>query len=83
MWSKSPMWSKDEEEFDNKADHRIPFMVKLPNQTAPSAYSKPISTVNTRKLVMAMLQGNIKSADDLSAEVELQMQSKDPVFRPY
>jgi hypothetical protein len=83
MWSKSPMWSKDEEEFDNKADHRIPFMVKLPNQTAPSVYSNPISTVNTRKLVMSMLQGNVKSADDLSAEVESQMQSKDPVFRPY
>lgn len=49
------------------ADARVPFVLKLPGQTAGVAYDRPFSALVTHDLVAALLRGELKTAAELTA----------------
>jgi hypothetical protein len=45
------------------ADPRVPFILKLPGQTAGVAYDRPFSAMVTHDLVLALLRGELRSPE--------------------
>ncbi len=52
------------------ADSRIPFVLRFPEHGAPSEYPRPYSATNMRAIVLALLDGEIRSARELRTWLE-------------
>jgi len=58
----SDHWYREGDLIDGHVDHRIPFLVSFPGDSRGVRYSAPFNTVLSRRLVTAILQGEIHSA---------------------
>lgn len=52
--------------FDGKMDHRSMFILKMAGQDHGSVFSLPMSALTTGDLVLEILQGEVRNADDAS-----------------
>lgn len=71
IWEQSSLlitsdhWQRNPKATDGKSDHRIPFLVKLPEQQKSVAYSTPMNTVLSHDLVLLLLQNKIRNPQQL------------------
>ena len=63
----SDHWYREGDLIDGQVDHRIPFLVSFPGDRRGVRYSAPFNTVLSRRLVTAILQGEIHSAVETKA----------------
>ena len=63
----SDHWYREGDLIDGHVDHRIPFLVSFPGNSRGVRYSTPFNTVLSRRLVTAILQGEIHSAAETKA----------------
>jgi arylsulfatase A-like enzyme len=50
--------------------HRVPLILHFPGQTAPQAISPPIQSVATYYLVLSLLSGEVRGAEDLPKAID-------------
>lgn len=74
VWKQTPDWTREEEQAvaGRAPDHRVPFIVKLCGNADPMVYEKPLNTLISRKMVMALLKGQLSTSKDLTAWLERQ-----------
>src|SRR5579871_3898832 len=65
LWRPLPEWTPQEEAFASMNTSEVPFLVKLPRQSDPVVYEKPFDTVVTRKIISAILGGQITNAGQI------------------
>jgi Sulfatase len=57
-----PVWTREEEEemspLDGKIGHRVPFLLKLPNQVVSLTFDRPLSNLVVPDLLVALLSSN-------------------------
>jgi len=70
MWRGSNIWTPEDESVSHQQTMGVPFLVKLAGETAPATYSKPFNTLVTRRLITAILQGQVKDEADVRAVIE-------------
>lgn len=52
---------------DGRQHIRVPFLLKLPHQTSPARYTKPFNTITSRKMMGAILRGEIRTPEQAAA----------------
>jgi hypothetical protein len=52
--------------FDGKVSYRVPFLVKLPEQTTSIEFTHPFNAVVAHDLVIELLKGNLTSKEELA-----------------
>ena len=57
----SDHWNREADLLDGHMDHRVPFVVNFPGDPHELHYSTPFNTILTRRLVTAILSGEIRS----------------------
>ncbi|MDT8069333.1 MAG: sulfatase-like hydrolase/transferase [Terriglobia bacterium] len=83
-WAKGALWTEEERVFDQKRDHRVPFLVKLAGQKTQINYDRPVSTILIRDLIRSVLTGETESAEALSAKVNsLTTETPRTIYRDY
>jgi hypothetical protein len=50
-----------------ETDHRVPFLLKLPGQEAPIPYARLFNTVITKELLLALLEGRVRTPEAAAA----------------
>ena len=55
-------------EYDGRHDYRVPFLVDPPGKTLPVNYTEPFNTAITRRLITAILQGEITNSTQAVAD---------------
>lgn len=60
----SDHWWRGAPLVNGKRDHRIPFMLKLADQKVGTEYNGTFNTVLTRKLILRLLEGDIRKPSD-------------------
>jgi hypothetical protein len=63
----SDHWFRDAKVLDGKLDRRVPFLIKMAGQTTPLAYGEPFNTVLTQDLLLAVLQKQVTTPEDITA----------------
>src|SRR5579885_133349 len=67
-WRVRPFWTvEDSATFNERVEHRVPFIVKLAGQKSGATYDAPFNTVLPHDLVLEVLGGRIKDARELAA----------------
>lgn len=69
-------WWRKSATYDGKVDHRVPFIVKMPGQKNGIVYDKPIQTVVTYSFLLAVLNGEVKTAEEATQWMERLSDSK-------
>jgi hypothetical protein len=67
-WKKIGHWSPEEAALAASLptpDHRVPYLLKLAKQTQAHRYDQPFNTVVTHDLLLALLRGELASADSV------------------
>jgi len=60
LWRGGPDWTAEEEAASKDLDTSgVPFLVKLPGDSRSIVYDRPLNTVVTGELILAILRGNI------------------------
>lgn len=54
-------WYRNSTQLDGRADLRVPFILKIANDTEAVRYSRPFRTVVTSDLVLSLLDGEVRS----------------------
>jgi hypothetical protein len=57
-------------------DHRIPFFLKMPDQRETITYTRPFNTIVTHDLVLAVLKGEIFTAEDAKNWLDTRIDSE-------
>lgn len=71
LWENGPDWTPEEESVSQgRFDQRPVFLVHFPGQTAPVKITAPVSELLEHDLIAKMLEGQIKSAEDMNESVE-------------
>ena len=60
----SDHWWRNSAAYDGKIDHRVPYIIKMPGQKNGIVYEKPIQTVVTYSFLLAVMDGEVKTAED-------------------
>jgi hypothetical protein len=55
-------------EYDGQRDYRVPFLIDPPGKTEAVTYSQPFNTAITRRLILAILQGQITNSTQAVAD---------------
>ncbi len=63
-------WRKPEGFDGGTIDHRVPFMVKLAGADAAASFDAPLGAVAAHDLTMALLAGEVRTADETVAWLE-------------
>jgi hypothetical protein len=63
IWE-AEMTAEDKALFGGAADRRVPFIVRFPGQPSPVAYEREFNTVVSADLLLEVLQGRIKTAEE-------------------
>jgi hypothetical protein len=63
----SDHWHQEADLIDGRIDHRVPFLVNFPGDEQGSRYTAPFNTVLSRRLVTAIMNGEIHSAAGAAA----------------
>ena len=69
MWEKQRGWTEEEAQWaaGGKADHRIPFILKLKNQRQSLIYDQNFNTILTEDLLLAILNDELATTDEVKA----------------
>ena len=66
----SDHWDRRADLIDGKLDHRIPFLVNFPGDAQGVRYPAPFNTILSRRLVTAIMKGEIRSAGEASRWID-------------
>ncbi len=66
LWRSGAEWTAEEEAASHQDTSEVPFLLKLPGETAGVTYGKPFNTVVTRKLITSILEGRLTDAAAVS-----------------
>ncbi|HSE98210.1 MAG TPA: hypothetical protein VLD57_08105, partial [Blastocatellia bacterium] len=66
LWKQHYVWTDEDTPFTDDSDHRIPFVLKLANQSRPFDYHNEFNTVLTRELILALLRGDVTTPEDVA-----------------
>ena len=73
-WWRAEIWSRLDSLTGEEAavapalpDHRVPFVVKLPDEKEPLAYQPEMNTVLTHDLLLALLRGEVRTPQQAAA----------------
>ena len=69
-WRGNPEWTPEEEAASHQDTSRVPFLLKLPEQTSRVVYSKPFNTIVTRQLITGILSGELTDPSVLPGLIE-------------
>jgi hypothetical protein len=70
IWKDSMTWTdEDQAASRGEFDPRPAYIVKLPDQQSSARIDQPFSTVNTRTLFDALMQGGLRNPGDLQSWV--------------
>jgi hypothetical protein len=70
-WRLEIFTDRDRELAEQGKDPRVPFIVKLKNQTGPVKYEKPFNTLVTHDLILALMKGEISTPGELEKWLDL------------
>jgi arylsulfatase A-like enzyme len=68
-WHNGGDWTAEDEALDRGDPLRVPFLVKMPGQTAGYAHDRDFQTVTTRAIVTGVLTGEIAGPAQLARTV--------------
>jgi hypothetical protein len=67
FWKSERFWTSEEADVTGgRIDYRVPFILKLKNERQPITYEHGFNTVVTHDLLLAVLRGELSSADDVT-----------------
>jgi hypothetical protein len=66
----SDHWNREADLIDGRMDHRVPFLVSFPGDSRGLRYSAPFNTILSRRLVTAIMDGEIHSAAGAAAWID-------------
>ncbi len=67
MWRQEPGWTEEMARITGNAQCKlVPYLLKLPGQRSRQAYRAPFNTVLTADLVLQILTGEVRTAQDAS-----------------
>ena len=66
----SDHWYRESDLIDGKMDHRVPFLVSFPGGAQSVRYSRPFNTILSRRLVTAIMNGEIRSAGETARWID-------------
>lgn len=69
LWAPQPTWTPEDQAASHNVtfDSRPAYIVKLPNQQQGTRFDAPFSALRTRALFDGLLQGQLRTPDDLAA----------------
>jgi hypothetical protein len=70
LWRGDAEWTPDEEAASHQDTSRVPFLLKLPEQTSGVVYNKRFNTIVTRQLIMGILSGQLTDPGELPGFIE-------------
>lgn len=89
-WWRAEIWSRLDSLTEEEAavappapDHRVPFVVKLPDQKEPLAYQPEMNTVLTHDLVLAVLRGEVRTPQQAAAWLDQHRSIGDSPYNVY
>jgi Sulfatase len=66
IWKNGEFWSaEDKSTQKDESDHRVPFLLKLPNQKVSLRYDSEFNNILIHDLILALLRGELSSATDV------------------
>ena len=66
--------------YDGRRDYRVPFLLKAPATAAGATYCKPLNTVLTHDLILAILRGEISGQAQALAWLDVHSAPLPPVL---
>jgi hypothetical protein len=66
----SDHWYREADLLDGGMDHRVPFLVRFPDDSRGLRYSAPFNTIVSRRLATAILDGEIHNAAGAAAWID-------------
>lgn len=66
----SDHWNRQSDLIDGKTDHRVPFLVSFPGSRQAVRYSAPFNTILSRRLVTAILNGEVHNAGETARWID-------------
>jgi hypothetical protein len=66
----SDHWNRQGDLIDGKMDHRVPFLVSFPETTQGVGYTAPFNTILSRRLVTAIMNGEVRSASEAAKWID-------------
>jgi hypothetical protein len=72
LWRGDPEWTDEDEAVSHRDTSGIPFLLKLPGQSAGVTYEKPFDTVVTAEIIKSIISGKLTRPDQLPAIIEEQ-----------
>jgi hypothetical protein len=63
----SDHWNREADRIDGRMDHRVPFLLSFPGDSGGVRYAAPFNTVLSRRLVTAIMNGEIGTAAEAAA----------------
>ncbi len=70
LWRGDAEWTAEDEAASHQDTSGVPFLVRLPAQQAGLTYPRPVDTVVTRRVIMAILQGGLTDPSRIAELVE-------------
>jgi hypothetical protein len=77
----SDHWWRTSVFYDGVMEHRVPFIVQLPNFSTPRTFSRPINTIMTKDLILSLLNGTVRTPDQVVAFMESRAQLKPAAYQ--
>ena len=62
IWQSLQVWTEEDQRFSlppGQLDYRVPFLLKMPGQSAQIAHDAPFNTVYSQELILEILQGRV------------------------
>ncbi len=69
-WRGNSEWAPEDEALPRKGTMGVPFILKMPGQSAPMSFATPFNTVVTRAVITGILERKLTRADQLPAMLE-------------
>ncbi|MHC1767844.1 MAG: hypothetical protein AB9869_26825 [Verrucomicrobiia bacterium] len=66
----SDHWWRESARYDGVVDKRVPFIVKLASENRHVIYPRSFNAVSTQGLIFSILQGEVTTAEEISAWIE-------------
>ena len=66
----SDHWYREADPVGGKMDHRVPFILNFPASRQGVRYSAPFNTILSRRLVTAIMDGEVRSAGEAVGWIE-------------
>jgi len=71
LWRPTAEWTDEDETVSHRDTSGIPFLLKLPAQTAARRYDRPFNTVVTKQIILSILDGRVQQPDSIADLIEV------------